>query len=598
MKMHFRGVCLLAIYLVVSLPHDSLGQTPAVEYTLTVKNPLSHLYAVEMQIDGMRSTTVDVAMPAWSPGVYLIRDFAANVQQLEAATRQNRPLQAEQIDKQTWRISKASGDDVRVRYRVYSTALNDELADITPAAVFMYVVGETGTPVSVKYETENNWKIHSALEKRGDHYVAPDYDTLASSPAFLGDLKVLEFKSGGVNYKIAFSNPRVQMTELQVEADLSDIADAAAAMFGTVPFKDYTFLVRVLPTSGTTSVGYLNASRLTVGESDFVNQSSYSAFLAAAAQGLTKAWFGRAARPRSMRPYDLSQEAYSHNLWFTEGVSAYSADLLLLRSKVLNSTEYFSKASAEIDTLQHQAGRLVTSLDVASWNTWTRGENSINTMVSYILKGKIAGLLLDTEIRGRTAGTKSLDDVLRRMISEAASKRTGLEDNALESEIQAATGVNVHDFFTNVVRGKGEIDYKRYLSNLGIDVSSRKSPGAIFLGIEFDRIEGNQARIRRVLAGSPAEVAKLDGGDVVVAMDSERITFDNLASRIHSKPLGKSVLITVMRGERLLTLSITPVLTQTETWSIGESNPATAQQARLRDAWMGISPGARPPTGR
>ena len=91
---------------------------------------------------------------------------------MEAATRQNRPLPAVQLDKQTWRIAKAAADDVLVRYRVYSGAFNDEMADITSAAVFMYVVGQTQLPLSVRYETEGNWKVHTGLEKRGDRYVA------------------------------------------------------------------------------------------------------------------------------------------------------------------------------------------------------------------------------------------------------------------------------------------------------------------------------------------------------------------------------------------------------------------------------------------
>ena len=208
-------------------------------------------------------------------------------------------------------------------------------------------------------------------------------------------------------------------------------------------------------------------------------------------------------------------------------------------------------------------------------------------MVSYLVKGKMTGLLLDAEIRGSTAGAKSLDDVVRRLVSVAATRRTGLDDNALESEIQTATGVNVREFLDSVVRGKSEIDYKRYLDKIGVSVSSRKSPPSIFFGIEFERIEGNQARIRRVNPGSPAETAKLDGGDVILAMDSDRVTFDNLASRIHSKPLGKPVALTVMRGERLLALTITPGTTQTETWTLGEAIPSTPEQVRIRDAWMG-----------
>jgi predicted metalloprotease with PDZ domain len=181
-------------------------------------------------------------------------------------------------------------------------------------------------------------------------------------------------------------------------------------------------------------------------------------------------------------------------------------------------------------------------------------------------------------------GAKSLDDVLRSLLSAAEANPASLSDNALESAIQSASGVNVREFFANVVRGRGEIDYKLYLTQLGLSAAIQKLPATISFGIEFERIEANQARIRRIVSGSPAEAAKLDAGDVLIAMDSERVTFDNVVSRIHSKPLGKSVSLSVMRGERLLALTITPGLTQTETWIVGES-PATAEQLRLRNGW-------------
>src|SRR5262245_4895871 len=96
---------LLVFVLFVAMPRVVSAQTASIEYKLTAKNPLSHLYAIEIEISGIRSTKVDVAMPAWSPGVYAIRNFAGSVQQFEAVTRQNRPLEFEQIDKQTWSIS-------------------------------------------------------------------------------------------------------------------------------------------------------------------------------------------------------------------------------------------------------------------------------------------------------------------------------------------------------------------------------------------------------------------------------------------------------------------------------------------------------------
>lgn len=569
------------------------AQSPSIDYTVSVKNPLSHLYNVEMQISGIRSTSVDIALPAWSPGVYAIRDFAANVQQVEALSRQNQPLQVRQLDKQTWSIAKAAADDLRVRYRVFSTGLNDEMADITPAALFMYIAGQLGTPVSVKYDIDGDWKVYTSIDKRGDRYVAPDYHTLVTSPVFWGEFKVLEMKSGAIPIRVVFSNRRVQMTELQIEADFTDIAASAAAMFGNVPFKDYTFLVRVQPTSGSSAVAYTNGSRILVGENDFVNESAYNSFLTAATVAFVKAWYGQAARPESLQPPDYSREAYSRMLWFTDGVAAYSADQILVRTGILTPVEYLQRVSAEVDALQRVPGRLVSSLEDASLNVWTRGENSLNATVPYLLKGKIAGLLLDAEIRGQTAGEKTLDDVLRRLMSEAGIRRRGLPEDALETEIQAATGVNVREFFDKVVRGKNDLEYNRYLQPVGVAASSRKSPATIHFGIEFERADPNQARIRRVIAGSPAETAKLDSGDLIVAMDDDRVTFDNLASRIHSKPLGKPVALTVMRGDRLLPLTITPGLTQTEAWSVEEVLQPTPEQLRLRNAWLPVGRGGK-----
>ena len=587
-----RFSCLFAIPVIVAalaFPSEASAQAVTIEYTLSARNPLSHLYGIQIEINGLRSTSVELSMPAWSPGVYSIRDFAGNVQQFEAATKQNQPLRFVQTDKQTWRITKSSGDDLVVRYRVYSTTFTDELADVTPASVFMYVAGQTQRPISVRYEIPNEWRTETALEKQGDRYVAADYETLVTSPAFLGRLKIIELDNQSIPFRIVVSNPRTQMTDLQLEADLTDIAGAAAAMFGTVPFKSYTFLVRVQPTSGASAVAYPNSARLTAGENDFVAQNSYNGFLYAAAQALTKAWYYRAARPRSMTPYDLTREAYSRNLWFTEGVAAYTADLLLLRSKILTPPEYFQKVSVEIDAFQHQPGRFVRSLEDASFNAWTRSDNSVNATISYVLKGKIAGLLLDAEIRSRSSGAKGVEDVLRHLLSTAQSRPSGLDDPALEVAIQSATGLQVGEFFERVVRGKVDIDYRSYMEKIGVAVVIQKTPASVVLGIEFERIEGNLARIRRVLPDSPGEAAKLDLGDVVLAMDSERISFDNIVGRIHSKPLGRPVAVTVMRGERLLSLTITPALTQNEIWSLGEAPATTAEQLRLRNAWKGMN---------
>src|SRR5262249_47125312 len=175
---------------------------------------------------------------------------------------------------QTWRIANQPADDVNVGYQVYSTLLDDQMADVAPPATFMYVVGQKHVTCTVKYSAPSGWKVYTGLEKKGDRYYASDYDIFIDAPAFIGEFKVLEFETGGARHYIVFSKRDISMTAPQVIADIQDIVDAGIAMFGKLPYKEYVFLFKVQPRGGN-SVEHLNSTRITVGENDFVTQSSY-----------------------------------------------------------------------------------------------------------------------------------------------------------------------------------------------------------------------------------------------------------------------------------------------------------------------------------
>ena len=74
-------------------PIYAANQIPAkgveIEYTLDLKNPASHIYDVEIAIKGIRETQVSVSMPAWSPGIYRIENYARNVQDFRAVNNHN-----------------------------------------------------------------------------------------------------------------------------------------------------------------------------------------------------------------------------------------------------------------------------------------------------------------------------------------------------------------------------------------------------------------------------------------------------------------------------------------------------------------------------
>ncbi|PYR84407.1 MAG: hypothetical protein DMG19_16755, partial [Acidobacteria bacterium] len=122
----------------------------------------------------------------------------------------------------------------------------------------------------------------------------------------------------------------------------------------------------------------------------------------------------------------------------------------------------------------------------------------------------------------------------------------------------------------------------------GLTVEVSLQPASIYLGIEFEQGESNSVRIRRVVANSPAERAKLDAGDLLIAMNDERLTFENFRSRLHSHTIGETIKLTVVRGQRLLTTNIVPVEFQEERWQLNENPRPAPEQVQLKKAWLRI----------
>ena len=582
------SLCLCAS--AIAQPIYAENQIPArgveVAYTVTVKNPASHLYDIEMSIKGIRETSVSVSMPAWSPGMYRIENYARNLQDFRASNMRNQSLKWEQTDKQTWRIVKQPADDVEIQYQVFSTQLTDQMADIAPPATFMYVVGQKHVPYTVKYNAPGGWKVYTGLEKKGDRYFATDYDIFIDAPAFIGEFKVLEFETGGARHYLVFSKRDISMSAPQVTSDIQEIVEAGMKIFGKLPYKEYLFLFKVQP-QATNSVEHLNSTHITVGENDFVTQANYRQFLATVAHEFFHLWNVKRIRPAVLGPFDYTHEVHTRLLWMLEGITSYYGDLLLTRSGIDTSEEYLSRMAVVINSLEHAPGRHLMSSEEASWNAWLRSDNAENNTVSYYTKGELIGLLLDLEIRSRTKNQKSLDDVMRYLMATYANKGVGFPEDGFLRAVETVAGSDFHELYEALVQSRRDLDYNRYLKQAGLVAQVQLQPGSIYVGLEFEPGEGSFPRVRRVVPNSPAERAKVDSGDLLVSMNDERLTFENFRSRLHSHSIGETVKLTVLRGPRMLDLKIVPVEFQEERWQLNEISRPTPEQLELKNTWLG-----------
>jgi predicted metalloprotease with PDZ domain len=125
------------------------------------------------------------------------------------------------------------------------------------------------------------------------------------------------------------------------------------------------------------------------------------------------------------------------------------------------------------------------------------------------------------------------------------------------------------------------------LNLAGLQTQVDRQAGTIYAGIEIERTDSGQARVKRVIPGSPAEKAKVDAEDILVSLNNDRVTFDGFRSRLHAHRPGEVLKLSVLRGERLLTLDLTPIEYQEERWNLVEASRTTPDQIQFRKVWLG-----------
>ena len=90
----------------------------SIAYRIVPADPRGHLFEVELTVSEPAPDGQLLALPAWIPGSYMIREFARHVVRLQARDARG-PLRVDKLDKHTWQAAPARGALV-VSYTVYA----------------------------------------------------------------------------------------------------------------------------------------------------------------------------------------------------------------------------------------------------------------------------------------------------------------------------------------------------------------------------------------------------------------------------------------------------------------------------------------------
>lgn len=585
--------------------------SPSIRYTVDPLDLPGHKIRVTIEVvrPASMGPKVTFAMPVWTPGAYIVREYARNVRAIRAVTQDGHPLPVRKESKNTWVVDAGEATHFSFSYSVYGHELSSHGLDISPehiylngAGAFCEVNGQKKIPLELEIHPPANWKVYAELpeiSKDPPRFRARDFDELLDTPIDVGNPQVHTIRPSGVTHDLVFCGPAGAVPGHKVEEDVGRIVEATRKLFGLLPMDHYTFFYHL----GEKSDGGLEHARSTsivMPHTVFRPRKDYEFFLDVTCHEYFHLFNVKRIRPEVLGPFDYSRENYTHLLWLSEGTTDYYTYLLLRRAGLFSPKKYLSEVAKQIKKYREIPGRLVQSLEESSFDTWIDlyrpYEATKNVSISYYLKGGLVSLCLDLELRKRTGGTKSLDDVMRHLWNNFGSRGVGIGENALPGEVRAATGEDVGEFFASYVSGLQELDFETFLGYAGLSLNpaEKEKEGRdpeeeegvpAYLGIESEKVRENP-RIKNVTEGSPAQRSGLTPGDEIVAFDGTRVTFDGLSEALKRYAPGESAEVAFFRRGRLTSLTVVFGKAPPEKWVIKPREEATKEQMDLAAHWL------------
>ena len=479
-KSFFRvGVAaVLAVMLAASCSREE--QVPySLSYTVSF-DTAAHYLDVNLAYEGPGGDDLVLNLPRWTPGYYEIMDYAKHLCDFQAEDSAGKPVPWQKEGMNRWRVSRPSDGRLTVTYRIFadqrdvaSSRVNDEIAFIAPAGVFMHVDGETAHPVNVCFELPDDWhKLSSGLlpqKEGGRRFAAPDFDTLYDSPFLAGNFLTRRFDHEGRRYDFAIETPD-GLEESGFESDFCRIVSAASRLMGDVPYENYCLIH--MGAGGGGLEHWNSQACYTGGNYRFSTRRSKVNFLSFVAHEYFHLYNVKCIRPAELWPFDYDREAVTPMLWVSEGLTCYYEFRLLRDSGIATPDESLEQLSKYFGRYAPFEGQRHMSLRESSYDIWlnfmNRDSNVRNVRTDYYYKGPVVGLLMDIDIRRATGHARSLDDVMRLLYRRFyQERRCGFTEEDFWEAVAEVAGRPV-PHLRRLVDTTEDIDYASYLEDAGL----------------------------------------------------------------------------------------------------------------------------------
>ena len=526
------------------------------KYLVQIERPEQHHVKVTLKLKwpaGKKS--LRVFLPSWSPGSYLLREYARHVRRFEASQTNGEVLFYEQITKGVWEINLTKSqvnsftEDFEVCYEIYCKDLTVRTSHVDASHAFLHgpsylmgVLDETLKSPVIEFRFPKIWsKVSTALKdisptREEFLFVAQDYDTLIDCPVEIGCHETDGFDFQGKPHHLAFYG-QLYPHKQDLKNDIKRIVEIVAKHFNDqLPYENYLFINHFVPKIYG-GLEHLNSTALHFDGRKLGNRKDYLNYLALVGHEYFHLWNVKRIRPEELGPFDYLNENYTNLLWLAEGLTSFMDDLFVYRAGLSSLEEYLDAVKGHFESYFSTPGRFYHSLDQSSFNAWVKlyrpDENSKNSSVSYYLKGGLVFMVLHGLLFEKG---KSINDLLI-SLWDIFKKRPeqGLTKDEVYKIIENLGGAEILEQFSNMIETTQDIDFDSALKKMGLEMKWQQNNNP-WIGVEWE-FSGERAFVKTVLVDGPAHKAGLNAGDEIIFLNSLRFLkedVDKISSMIVS----------------------------------------------------------------
>ena len=448
------------------------AKDPCADYVLTIDPSDLSSFSVEMKIRNVPDTfkVAMVAHPEYDDRYWkYVEDFSVRAKQGSGKVIRE--------DSSLWKII-TNGKEAVLKYRIHLPVVNGTRsawkAYMTPTGgliggphSFMYIVGATLIPSHVTFNIPAGWEIATGLQATSDPktFFAPSVFALTDAPVFTGKFKSWSFTVDNTPHKVTYwPLPDAKSFDTTtLVSSIKKIVDQAVILFGRLPYREYSFMLQ----DG--AVGALEHNNsVTVGAPGNQLANDIGSILPEITHEYFHSWNLVRIHPIEYRDAGYKTPELSKGLWFSEGFTIFYTDLLLRRAglHVFDSTRSIHLENL-VRRYSSNPGYLKFSAEKISEASYGPAGMLGDYSASTHLQGEVLAAMLDLLIRDATNGTRTIDDVMIKML-ERFSAEKGFTSKDVEQAVKDVCGCNVQQFFQDYVFGTKEIDFSKYLKLIGL----------------------------------------------------------------------------------------------------------------------------------